>query len=126
MGKAQLGADFHPLSSPAPAHTSALCDSCEPSTNPAFLLQIEAEDQELATFCGRETTDTEQAPGQQVILSPGPYMGLTFRSDFSNEERFTGFDAHYTAVGKQHAASGPAGCEGLQRVTPSPCCHHPT
>lgn len=56
----------------------------------------------MATFCGRETTDTEQAPGQQVILSPGPYMGLTFRSDFSNEERFTGFDAHYTAVGKQH------------------------
>ncbi|KAM9008543.1 LOW QUALITY PROTEIN: mannan-binding lectin serine protease 1-like [Ara ararauna] len=61
-------------------------------------VKIEAEDQELATFCGRETTDTEQAPGQQVILSPGPYMGLTFRSDFSNEERFTGFDAHYTAV----------------------------
>lgn len=68
--------------------------------NLALLPQIEAEDQELATFCGRETTDTEQAPGQQVILSPGPYMGLTFRSDFSNEERFTGFDAHYTAVGK--------------------------
>lgn len=67
----------------------------------SFCSQIEAEDQELATFCGRETTDTEQAPGQQVILSPGPYMGLTFRSDFSNEERFTGFDAHYTAVGKQ-------------------------
>ncbi|RMC02076.1 hypothetical protein DUI87_21238 [Hirundo rustica rustica] len=61
-------------------------------------VKIETEDQELATFCGRETTDTEQAPGQQAILSPGPYMGLTFRSDFSNEERFTGFDAHYTAV----------------------------
>ncbi|KAM7160699.1 mannan-binding lectin serine protease 1 isoform 1-T1 [Macrochelys suwanniensis] len=61
-------------------------------------VKVEAEDQVLATFCGRETTDTEQAPGQQVVLSPGPYMGLTFRSDFSNEERFTGFDAHYTAV----------------------------
>uniref|UniRef100_A0A8B9MPP0 CUB domain-containing protein n=1 Tax=Accipiter nisus TaxID=211598 RepID=A0A8B9MPP0_9AVES len=61
-------------------------------------VKVSSEDQELATFCGRETTDTEQAPGQQVILSPGPYMGLTFRSDFSNEERFTGFDAHYTAV----------------------------
>ncbi|XP_074860301.1 mannan-binding lectin serine protease 1 isoform X3 [Carettochelys insculpta] len=61
-------------------------------------VKIEAEDQVLATFCGRETTDTEQAPGQQVILSQGSYMGLTFRSDFSNEERFTGFDAHYTAV----------------------------
>ncbi|XP_038272845.1 mannan-binding lectin serine protease 1 isoform X2 [Dermochelys coriacea] len=61
-------------------------------------VKVEAEDQVLATFCGRETTDTEQAPGQQVVLSPGSYMGLTFRSDFSNEERFTGFDAHYTAV----------------------------
>ncbi|XP_025058514.1 mannan-binding lectin serine protease 1 isoform X3 [Alligator sinensis] len=61
-------------------------------------VKIEAEDQVLATFCGRETTDTEQAPGQQAILSPGAYMGLTFRSDFSNEERFTGFEAHYTAV----------------------------
>uniref|UniRef100_K7F2C2 MBL associated serine protease 1 n=1 Tax=Pelodiscus sinensis TaxID=13735 RepID=K7F2C2_PELSI len=61
-------------------------------------VKIEAEDQVLATFCGRETTDTEQAPGQQAVLSRGSYMGLTFRSDFSNEERFTGFDAHYTAV----------------------------
>ncbi|XP_027731878.1 mannan-binding lectin serine protease 1-like isoform X1 [Vombatus ursinus] len=61
-------------------------------------VKVEAEDQVLALFCGRETTDTEQAPGQQVVLSPGPFMALTFRSDFSNEERFTGFDAHYMAV----------------------------
>ncbi|XP_042312562.1 LOW QUALITY PROTEIN: mannan-binding lectin serine protease 1 [Sceloporus undulatus] len=61
-------------------------------------VKVESEDQVLATFCGRETTDTEQTPGQQPILSPGSYMSLTFRSDFSNEERFTGFDAHYTAV----------------------------
>lgn len=62
--------------------------------------KVETEDQVLATFCGRETTDTEQTPGQEVVLSPGSFMSVTFRSDFSNEERFTGFDAHYMAVGK--------------------------
>ncbi|XP_042524636.1 mannan-binding lectin serine protease 1 [Dipodomys spectabilis] len=61
-------------------------------------VKVEAEDQVLATFCGRETTDTEQTPGQEVVLSPGFFMSVTFRSDFSNEERFTGFDAHYMAV----------------------------
>ncbi|XP_066475312.1 mannan-binding lectin serine protease 1 [Tiliqua scincoides] len=61
-------------------------------------VKVESEDQLLATFCGREATDTEQTPGQQAIVSPGSYLSLTFKSDFSNEERFTGFDAHYTAV----------------------------
>ncbi|XP_051047179.1 mannan-binding lectin serine protease 1 isoform X2 [Phodopus roborovskii] len=61
-------------------------------------VKVETEDQMLATFCGRETTDTEQTPGQEVVLSPGSFMSVTFRSDFSNEERFTGFDAHYMAV----------------------------
>ena len=68
---------------------------------PFFLtLKVETEDQVLATFCGRETTDTEQTPGQEVVLSPGSFMSITLRSDFSDEERFTGFDAHYVAVGK--------------------------
>ncbi|XP_052014699.1 mannan-binding lectin serine protease 1 isoform X2 [Apodemus sylvaticus] len=61
-------------------------------------VKVETEDQVLATFCGRETTDTEQTPGQEVVLSPGSFMSVTFRSDFSDEERFTGFDAHYMAV----------------------------
>ncbi|XP_029795517.1 mannan-binding lectin serine protease 1 isoform X2 [Suricata suricatta] len=61
-------------------------------------VKVETEDQVLATFCGRETTDTEQTPGQEVVFSPGSFMSITFRSDFSNEERFTGFDAHYMAV----------------------------
>ncbi|XP_054982716.1 mannan-binding lectin serine protease 1 isoform X3 [Sorex araneus] len=61
-------------------------------------VKVETEDQVLATFCGRETTDTEQTPGQEAVLSPGSFMSVTFRSDFSNEERFTGFDAHYMAV----------------------------
>ncbi|XP_022425610.1 mannan-binding lectin serine protease 1 isoform X4 [Delphinapterus leucas] len=61
-------------------------------------VKVETEEQVLATFCGRETTDTEQTPGQEVVLSPGSFMSITFRSDFSNEERFTGFEAHYMAV----------------------------
>nr|XP_014348224.1 PREDICTED: mannan-binding lectin serine protease 1 isoform X3 [Latimeria chalumnae] len=61
-------------------------------------VKVEVEGQVLATFCGREDTDTEQTPGQQQILSPGNTLNMAFKSDFSNEERFTGFDAHYTAV----------------------------
>ncbi|KAM4041453.1 mannan-binding lectin serine protease 1 [Anomaloglossus baeobatrachus] len=60
--------------------------------------KVETDEQILSVFCGRESTDTEQAPGQQAIMSPGNFLSLTFRSDFSNEERYTGFDAHYSAV----------------------------
>ncbi|MGH0177170.1 UNVERIFIED_CONTAM: hypothetical protein FKN15_074725 [Acipenser sinensis] len=61
-------------------------------------VKIEAEQELLVTFCGRENTDTEQIPGEQVIMSPENSLSVSFRSDFSNEERFTGFEAHYTAV----------------------------
>ncbi|XP_041126272.1 mannan-binding lectin serine protease 1-like isoform X3 [Polyodon spathula] len=61
-------------------------------------VKIEAEQELLVTFCGRENTDTEQVPGEQVIMSPENSLSVSFRSDFSNEERFTGFEAHYTAV----------------------------
>ncbi|XP_069830530.1 mannan-binding lectin serine protease 1 isoform X2 [Dendropsophus ebraccatus] len=60
--------------------------------------KVETDEQILSVFCGRESTDTEQAPGKQVTVSPGNFLSLTFRSDFSNEERYTGFDAHYSAV----------------------------
>ncbi|XP_077146380.1 mannan-binding lectin serine protease 1 isoform X3 [Ranitomeya variabilis] len=60
--------------------------------------KVETDEQILSIFCGKESTDTEQAPGQQAIVSPGNFLSLTFRSDFSNEERYTGFDAHYSAV----------------------------
>ncbi|KPP68720.1 mannan-binding lectin serine protease 1-like, partial [Scleropages formosus] len=61
-------------------------------------VKLEAELEVLATFCGREDTDTEHVPGEQVIMSPGNTLSLTFRSDFSNEERYSGFEAHYSAV----------------------------
>nr|KAF6379294.1 mannan binding lectin serine peptidase 1 [Myotis myotis] len=61
-------------------------------------VKVETEDQLLAIFCGSENTDTEHTPGQEMVLSPGSFMSITFQSDFSDEERFTGFDAHYMAV----------------------------
>ncbi|XP_034404381.1 mannan-binding lectin serine protease 1 isoform X2 [Cyclopterus lumpus] len=61
-------------------------------------VQVEAEGEVLALFCGREETDTEAVPAQQIIISPRNSLGLLFSSDFSNEERYSGFMAHYSAV----------------------------
>ncbi|KAM9317703.1 mannan-binding lectin serine protease 1 [Pholidichthys leucotaenia] len=61
-------------------------------------VKVEAEGEVLALFCGTEETDTEVVPDQRVITSPRNSLGLLFSSDFSNEERFLGFMAHYSAV----------------------------
>ncbi|XP_078138537.1 mannan-binding lectin serine protease 1 [Centroberyx gerrardi] len=61
-------------------------------------IKVEAEGEVLALFCGREETDTEEVPGQQLISSPRNSLSLLFSSDFSNEERYSGFMAHYSAV----------------------------
>lgn len=66
---------------------------------------MEAEGEVLALFCGREETDTEAVPAQQVITSPRNSLSVLFASDFSNEERYTGFMAHYSAVGEEHTDS---------------------
>ena len=64
-------------------------------------VQVEAEGEMLALFCGREDTDTEAVPAQQVITSPRNSLSVLFSSDFSNEERYSGFMAHYSAVGEE-------------------------
>ncbi|XP_058160406.1 mannan-binding lectin serine protease 2 isoform X2 [Dasypus novemcinctus] len=51
----------------------------------------------LAVLCGRESTDTERAPGNDTFYSPGPSLDVTFRSDYSNEKPFAGFEAVYAA-----------------------------
>lgn len=51
-------------------------------------------------FCGKESTDTEQVPADGVIVSPRNMLSVAFRSDFSNEERYSGFEAHFSAVGE--------------------------
>ncbi|XP_038190932.1 mannan-binding lectin serine protease 2 isoform X2 [Arvicola amphibius] len=49
----------------------------------------------LATLCGQESTDTEQAPGNDTFYSLGPHLEVAFHSDYSNEKPFTGFEAFY-------------------------------
>ena len=86
---------------------SCLVGTCVHTVRVCFLktclclcIQVEAEREELAVFCGRENTDTELVPGERVITSPKNSLSVCFRSDFSDEEHFSGFQAHYSAVGE--------------------------
>lgn len=61
-------------------------------------VQVEAQTEVLARFCGEHPTDTEEVPAQRVILSPTNSLSVLFSSDFSNEQRYSGFRAHYSAA----------------------------
>nr|XP_032818062.1 mannan-binding lectin serine protease 2-like isoform X1 [Petromyzon marinus] len=61
-------------------------------------LKVMAGEQQLGLFCGQHSTDTEKVPGKEPILAPSNTMTVTFRSDYSNEEHYTGFAGHFTAV----------------------------
>ncbi|KAM4885990.1 mannan-binding lectin serine protease 2, partial [Sylvia borin] len=51
----------------------------------------------LAMLCGRDSTDTEEAPGNRTYISVDNHLVVVFRSDYSNEKPFTGFEAFYAA-----------------------------
>ncbi|KAM6116681.1 LOW QUALITY PROTEIN: mannan-binding lectin serine protease 2 [Phoenicopterus ruber ruber] len=51
----------------------------------------------LATLCGKDSTDTEEAPGNKTYVSVDNNLMVVFRSDYSNEKAFTGFEAFYAA-----------------------------
>ncbi|XP_025929820.1 mannan-binding lectin serine protease 2 [Apteryx rowi] len=51
----------------------------------------------LVMLCGKESTDTEEAPGNKTYVSVDNTLMVTFRSDYSNEKPFTGFEAFYAA-----------------------------
>lgn len=82
---------------------------------------MEAEGEVLALFCGKEETDTEAVPAQQVITSPRNSLSVLFASDFSNEERYTGFMAHYSALGEEHTDVFTGSSVTLKVVTPPDC-----
>ncbi|XP_029301697.1 mannan-binding lectin serine protease 1 [Cottoperca gobio] len=73
------------------------CSEVEEDEN-GEVSRVEAEGEMLALFCGCEETDTEAVPAQQLISSPRNSLSVFFCSDFSNEERYSGFMAHYRAV----------------------------
>ncbi|XP_062822103.1 mannan-binding lectin serine protease 2 isoform X2 [Anolis carolinensis] len=69
----------------------------------------------LATLCGHQSTDTEEAPGDKTYHSLDNNLAVTFRSDYSNEKEFTGFEAFY-------AAEDIDECE--QQLDGEPICDH--
>uniref|UniRef100_M3YYC6 Complement C1s subcomponent n=1 Tax=Mustela putorius furo TaxID=9669 RepID=M3YYC6_MUSPF len=79
-------------------------------------VKLSSGSQELATLCGQESTDTERAPGNDTFYSPASSLDVTFRSDYSNEKPFTGFEAFYAAedIDECQVAPGQA----------APCDHH--
>lgn len=67
------------------------------------ILQLSSGGRTLATLCGKDSTDTEEAPGNKTYVSVDNNLMVVFRSDYSNEKPFTGFEAFYAAEGKRPA-----------------------
>ncbi|XP_040182276.1 mannan-binding lectin serine protease 2 isoform X1 [Rana temporaria] len=60
-------------------------------------IKLTSQGKDVAHLCGKESTDTEKAPGDTTFYSLDNKMTVTFRSDYSNEKQFTGFECFYVA-----------------------------
>ncbi|XP_053411706.1 complement C1s subcomponent [Nycticebus coucang] len=61
-------------------------------------VQIMSGDNEEGRLCGQKTSKNPNSPIVEEFQIPSNKLLVTFKSDFSNEERFTGFAAYYVAV----------------------------
>ncbi|XP_006170838.1 complement C1s subcomponent [Tupaia chinensis] len=61
-------------------------------------VQIMSGDVEEGKLCGQRTSKSPNSPVVEEFQVPYNKLRVIFKSDFSNEERFTGFAAYYVAV----------------------------
>lgn len=61
-------------------------------------VRIMSGDIEEGKLCGQRTSKNPNSPIVEEFQVPTNKLRVTFTSDFSNEERFTGFAAYYVAV----------------------------
>lgn len=61
-------------------------------------VQIMSGDLEEGKICGQRTSKNPNSPIVEEFQVPYNKLQVIFRSDFSNEERFTGFAAYYVAI----------------------------
>ncbi|XP_072318134.1 mannan-binding lectin serine protease 1 [Eucyclogobius newberryi] len=60
-------------------------------------VKVEADAELLGLFCGSESTDTEVVPGFLPLVSPSGSLSVSFKTDYSDEAKYSGFRAHFTA-----------------------------
>lgn len=70
-----------------------------------ILLQVLSGGQVEGVLCGQKKPRAHGSSIVEEFHIPYNTLTISFQSDFSNEERFTGFAAYYVAVGKVKTAS---------------------